>query len=1566
MPKLIIAQHLKILGLHEHLQMATRNLLGSPMLFDILTATKDWLESHPFSVTTSPSTAPAPTNPTKSSETQQTNKTVCRFFAKGSCKFGSKCRNYHPGPSQPDNLEHNVCCDQEELVVHSADVQVENVVGIPTSAAVGKELHSEKNKEEIKKKTSMRTAADVVSRIRWDPDLPSDKFTIGYLDRFVGIIEKPFGAFSWEDLATVAPNVLAVPEHRIQYFKYLDEVVWDKAKQFDDIFGSRGGRLIQDVIQAYSGKASETSHDKMARNIRDQTMSKSDREVRTRKDVQERPTHFICVRVTDRDVVSNVQKIQEHILKNSPELTDACLPLTALHVTICMVQLKNSSDIDTARKVLENTKKYFTQYVPKCADLVFSGVDHFHDRLLYAKVSPNAALGRLSFLLISRFQDAGLKTPGNHDRFTPHMTLVKMSRPMQHSLNTNVIRRDSYSGFSETYIGKQLTDGIYLCSMTEPKQDDGFYVRLHFVSNSLLHLSPTIPSLFSRLAHLLETNGLQSARELEFPVTDTKTFDNSIEAIGKLVKSQLHSSCNHLLKSKVVILRGLPGSGKSFLTKNCSEKDMFICSADEYFTNESGVYKFDRNLLPEAHAHCCQHFIKAISDGQELIVVDNTNSMKWEYKIYVYLSQVLGLQHHILEIPHPNMNIASAFCSRNLHNVDMTSIKNYIDRWEEEESAILVPPNIAYPKAHCNLTDTNPLSSSSRPSPLNICLADSGVLPSRLATSSAPLEPFFTGVFLTARAQWDLVSVVSPTHSRVYAEHVTLAFKPSIESLESLEIGKKVAITVWGLGDDGEVQAVTVDLPDRVNSLNKNPHITISTVPSSAPQFSNDMLSARPAMQLPNHLVLEGVIGVAVKESPSEKSDANESDTVGYYPILSKQYFTEKVAPRLCLTPCSGISPSEISICTGPQTVTELFVYDFDGTLFDSPLRVAGMQDYKIATGHEWPYKGWWNTAESLLPPLKVKPGPALASFHANCGRSGTCTVMMTARIKSTEVGVEYVLNQYNVHPDMLILKPDDMESCNTEFKIEYLQKLLDRFPEARLVKLWDDNADNLKKMEHFAKNYTKGVEFDIIDATKMDKSPQAEAPSSALKSFLDSCGLLATPEHCSAALIGVRFIAEQFGKVTCFNGDPSALAHVFGSHCFGRNSDVDLCLLAPPRFTPFDCMERLNDQLMRCGIDFVHKGYSSRCPRLKVKLGFRGTPSIEFDVVFAILDSEDAFNSCEELSVAPGMDQLLKKDDQASMTALSGLIFLQRVQDIVRGTVSCESFGAVVEIVVRILKAHRLKGNCYRCIRTFHIIQLLADFIKTHKKQLSEGGRGEISCEVLFKEFVLHSALLTTSKWEKLCAAFVAPEYIPRLMDTFKNVSKILQSSEGDSTALCYQEAMKRPPFPPHGYVPVRILCSAKDRRIQWELEAVLEARLPTYISQLFSCGLDIVPDGNEICAGACFAVRKTNSYAATLQEVFRKFWNEFSMYHKQTDVHMEMKFDDSLDLEQNMDVDGVKDSTVRKVVEFASSDLSDLHLSASLTSTERRLAHETAERLRISHRTEGEGNERHIHLFK
>lgn len=1609
---MVLPDHLKSMGLREHLQSSVEDLVGSPMLFQLFTFAKEWIESHPFSITATPT--PLPSNHPSASTSKAPAQNVCKFFAKGTCKYGDKCKNYHPDPKQKRrDTQTSAGSESKKKPAPTGD----SMKPEPSrNHAPGREDEEEEEEGESnqrskesggKKKQSMRTASDVISRVLWDPDIPTGEFTVGYLDRFVGVIEKPFTAFSWEDLCTVGPSVLAVPRHRIQYFKYRQQIVWDKAAQLDNVFGSRGGKLIQDVIQEAAGGPSQQDGQPSggASNSADDDKAAATAGGKSRAHGQEeRPTHFLCIRVTDEGVVANAERVQSDVVSHSPHLAEGCLPPTALHVTVCMVKLDTPSHLETARDILERTKHQLVQYLPGCAEIEFTGVDNFRERLVYAKVAPNPALDRFSAFLIERFQSAGLRTPGNHAQFTPHMTLVKMSRPMQHATHTSIISRDAYCQFADTPLGRQRVAGIYLCSMTEARQEDGFYKRFHFVSNSVLNLSPMVGPLLSKCVNFLRERDVVQSKEASSllkaiastPGSDADVagrLDAAVESICRHVRQHLSNASNPpLVGTRVVILRGLPGSGKSHLARNCSEvrsgaatSSTAICSADDYFT-QSDHYKFVQGRLPEAHSHCYQQFLQALSEGKAMVVVDNTHSMQWEYGGYIYLCELLGLQWHLLEIPHPDQRLVRAYCSRNQHKVDMASIASYTKRWQEDKHAMLVPPRLAYPPLQGEERGSGPTTGYDVPPFSLLSLCRPGFLPREVLGLSSTLVPVYTAVFLTPKSQWKLLSAVPPTHPRIHGDHVTLHFEPSLEQVRSAEIGKKVSVSVRALCDTGGLQAVAVILPSGLTSDNKCPHVTLSTDEASAPKLVNDLLESRATTPLSQPLKLSGMVGVVMREATSSRD---------FYTILSKKHFQEAVLPRISDSlPAPSSPPSEVrsimpehpptsdmgvSICTGDQKVTELCVFDFDGTLFDTPDPAAGRQLYRELTGQNWPHRGWLGRPESLMPPLRVRPGPALAECRRHIGRAGSVVVVLTARITQTKSAVQTVLDDHQLHPDRLIVKPGETRQATPEFKVQALAGLLEQFPDVELVKFWDDREDNLQAVKSFSKRPGKrNVRFEIIDSTRMmgtepaTLSAAAEVRDSALGSQLVSRGLLPTRQHVSAAETGLRFIAAQFCAVVGYGGEPADLTLVFGSHPLGRLSDVDLCLLAPPGHTHSDCIEGLAGRLESCGISHLHKGYSSRCPRLKVMLQFRESPSIDYDIVFATLPSQEAFDTHmqRKAQVRGGgggrgrvsLVDLLAVDDLASKTALTGVTLLGKVQEIISGAnVSPQLFGAVVEMAVQVLKAARQKANFYHHIRSFHIVLLLADCI-CHSPDAVSAAAG-LDCDALFELLVSHAAGLAPADWQRVFEEYipVPHEYVPRQSHVFRTLLETVGCKDLSLTSRYEELLLTRPAFPPAGYTPVWLLSEA-DRHVDlWGLRTLLEAKLPTFIQQLGSSGLDVVLDGNGVHSSFCFAVRDTPSSKTTLQLIFRRFWNEFSEYRNRKDVRLELKFSRAgAELEEL----GVEVS--KQVEEFASGQLTELHLPPTLSSYKRLLVHETAERLGVNHKTVGQDSKRHVYLHK
>ena len=131
--------------------------------------------------------------------------------------------------------------EQCKLYINSMEVDLPSMKTAPKPRRKQKPINH-KDKQLIddthsEKLPSMKTSTDVLSRIFWDDALCVDDFLVGYLDRFLGIIEKPVTDFCWDDISTLNYNMLAIPKHRISYFKYKGWLVWDKEKRLDEVRG---------------------------------------------------------------------------------------------------------------------------------------------------------------------------------------------------------------------------------------------------------------------------------------------------------------------------------------------------------------------------------------------------------------------------------------------------------------------------------------------------------------------------------------------------------------------------------------------------------------------------------------------------------------------------------------------------------------------------------------------------------------------------------------------------------------------------------------------------------------------------------------------------------------------------------------------------------------------------------------------------------------------------------------------------------------------------------------------------------------------------------------------------------------------------------------------------------------------------------------------------------------------------------------------------------------------------------------------------------------------------------
>jgi len=90
----------------------------------------------------------------------------------------------------------------------------------------------------------------------------------------------------------------------------------------------------------------------------------------------------------------------------------------------------------------------------------------------------------------------------------------------------------------------------------------------------------------------------------------------------------------------LILLRGLPGSGKTTLANLLSENGKYpVFSVDSYFTDaKTGAYNFEFEKNHLAYKQCEEQTRTALQQGAEKIFVDNTFTLEWEMENYFKLA----------------------------------------------------------------------------------------------------------------------------------------------------------------------------------------------------------------------------------------------------------------------------------------------------------------------------------------------------------------------------------------------------------------------------------------------------------------------------------------------------------------------------------------------------------------------------------------------------------------------------------------------------------------------------------------------------------------------------------------------------------------------------------------------------------------------------------------------------------------------------------------------------------------------------------------------------------------
>lgn len=143
--------------------------------------------------------------------------------------------------------------------------------------------------------------------------------------------------------------------------------------------------------------------------------------------------------------------------------------------------------------------------------------------------------------------------------------------------------------------------------------------------------------------------------------------------------------------------------------------------------------------------------------------------------------------------------------------------------------------------------------------------------------------------------------------------------------------------------------------------------------------------------------------------------------------------------------------------------IKRLIVFDFDGTLMDTPLPEEGKRMWSDFYKTEYPYIGWWSKKESLdLNVFNIKPFESTYDeYLKERQKLDTTIILMSNRVEKLRHEIKSVLNKNNVFVDKIDL------NYNNDNKGQKLLGYIDKYPDVIEVVVYDDRESDLDSFEN-------------------------------------------------------------------------------------------------------------------------------------------------------------------------------------------------------------------------------------------------------------------------------------------------------------------------------------------------------------------------------------------------------------------------------------------------------------------------------------------------------------------
>ncbi|KAK5105113.1 hypothetical protein LTS08_001387 [Lithohypha guttulata] len=198
------------------------------------------------------------------------------------------------------------------------------------------------------------------------------------------------------------------------------------------------------------------------------------------------------------------------------------------------------------------------------------------------------------------------------------------------------------------------------------------------------------------------------------------------------------------------------------------------------------------------------------------------------------------------------------------------------------------------------------------------------------------------------------------------------------------------------------------------------------------------------------------------------------------------------------------------------DTVKNIHVYDFDNTLFSSPLpnpqlwhpsTIGLLQAYEV-----FAHGGWWHNPDILAATgegIEVEEPRAWNGWwnevivqlvESSMQEKGTLTVLLTGRGETNFAElVNRMANSKQLDFDMVVLKPEvgpnqQQFSSTMDFKQAYLRDLVLTYRFADNIRIYEDRVKHVKGFRDFMERFNKSFLAQVVDPALAERSTTCTA----------------------------------------------------------------------------------------------------------------------------------------------------------------------------------------------------------------------------------------------------------------------------------------------------------------------------------------------------------------------------------------------------------------------------------------------------------------------------------------